>query len=359
MHSIRTPHFRFQLGFAVVLLLSTSGCSHRQSTRTPADRTGPREVSPRRVTRLTPENVRGLFQRFQPELRVFHWGNAYLAAIASLAAYEVQGAETVRMIRAMGFATVELVNNDSTQGFVASNDKFVLVAFRGTQVNKWGDLKADGALCQRKALGGLVHTGFYSALDLVWIDVLTAVKAQGKTGEGWKPVWITGHSLGGAIALLAAVRLDRVGVPVRGTITLGQPRVGDLTFSQGFSGRERVYRITNQGDPVPLVPVRAQWIASSKNKICPFRYLHVGVAREFRRESKDVWKPVLVTPVAKSAPKAGESRVKWAARAIGSFFRKMGSMFTVTRHMMPAYLRNIWSQVPPRLRKLLPPASSF
>lgn len=204
-----------------------------------------------------------------------------------------------------------------------------------------------------------MHTGFFSALELVWKEVLVAVKAQGKAGDGWKPIWITGHSLGGALALLATVSLDRAGIPVRGTITLGQPRVGDLTFKRAFGGRERVYRITNQGDPVPLVPARAQWVSLSNNKKCPFRYLHVGVAREFRKESKEVWKPFQVTPVEKTAPKGGESRVKWAARAIGTFFRKMGAMFTVTRHMMPSYLRNIWSQVPVRLRKLLPPASSL
>ncbi len=344
--------------FALALLLPATGCPRKNATRTPADRAGPRTPPVKRMTRMTPENMRGVFSHFQPELRVFHWGNTYLAALAALLAYEHQDEQTQRILRAMGFDRVAYVSDGTTQGFVASNEKMVLIAFRGTEVNKWGDIKADGTLCQRKGLGGMVHTGFANALQVVWMELMAAVRAQGKAGDAYKPIWVTGHSLGGALAMLASVRLDRAGVGVRGTVTLGQPRVGDLTFSRAYPGRERVYRITNQGDPVTVVPLRAQWSTIAKNKKCPFRYLHVGVAREFRK-ARPVWKPVLVTPVEKTGAKAGESKLKWMARTVGAFFRKMSSMFTVTRHMMPAYLRNIWGQVTPRMQKLLPPASSF
>ena len=64
------------------------------------------------------------------------------------------------------------------------------------------------------------------------------------------PVFITGHSLGGALATLAAANLS--GRSLATCYTFGAPRVGDKRFSDCL--RTPVYRVVNPLDTVPLVP---------------------------------------------------------------------------------------------------------
>src|SRR5205807_7023956 len=122
-------------------------------------------------------------------------------------------------------------------GFVAQNDAIVLVAFRGTQPNVPIDWMSD---FQAKHVSwgpfqGMVHKGFHDALHAVW-------EIAYKDGEilparllnrGDRAVWITGHSLGGAIAELCAAQASfETHVPVQGVYTFGQPRCGDDGFAK-------------------------------------------------------------------------------------------------------------------------------
>ena len=78
------------------------------------------------------------------------------------------------------------------------------------------------------------------------------------------PLWITGHSLGGAMATLASVRLASEGYKVRAVYTYGSPRVGDRFFRDSY--RLANYRFVNDNDLVPHLPFR--WC-----------YKHVGKLR--------------------------------------------------------------------------------
>lgn len=49
-----------------------------------------------------------------------------------------------------------------------------------------------------------------------------------------RPFFVTGHSLGGALATLASYRLMKMGVNVRGLYTYGSPRVGNQAFTHDF-----------------------------------------------------------------------------------------------------------------------------
>ena len=75
--------------------------------------------------------------------------------------------------------------------------------------------------------------------------------------EAKRKIWMTGHSLGAALATLAA---DRYG-NVQGVYTFGSPRVGDGAFKKNFE--VEAYRIVNNKDIVTRVPP-------------PGRYKHVG-----------------------------------------------------------------------------------
>jgi hypothetical protein len=168
--------------------------------------------------------------------------NAYLLGLASLEVYGEPGAswssfksafkakmESWRM-KEFSFFTA----NNGHQSVVMSNDKIVVVVFRGSQApgNTAGNLDwaADANILVNFSLGGTigVHNGFYLALNSKYASIKNAVVAQG--GKN-KKVYVTGHSLGGAMALICAYRLQvKDSIGVRGVYTYGCPRTGNASF---------------------------------------------------------------------------------------------------------------------------------
>jgi alpha-beta hydrolase superfamily lysophospholipase len=101
--------------------------------------------------------------------------------------------------------------------------------------------------------GCTAHSGFWRS----WVDardgVLTAVKSASNSHPGYK-VAATGHSLGGAIATLAAAQLRNDGYNVT-LYTFGAPRIASSTLSSYITNQAGGnYRITHWNDPVPRVP---------------------------------------------------------------------------------------------------------
>jgi hypothetical protein len=94
------------------------------------------------------------------------------------------------------------------------------------------------------------------------------VEAHAKADPGLK-LFLTGHSLGGAIAVAVASVLDQKGVSVEAVHTFGMPRPGDLAFRDDYNRRlgERTYRFVHGDDLVPTVPPAT---------LGPFRHFHVG-----------------------------------------------------------------------------------
>ncbi len=92
-------------------------------------------------------------------------------------------------------------------------------------------------------------------LHYIWLDVWKTLQKE----RGMRSLWITGHSLGGALAVLATAKLRfEKAQPVSGLYTYGQPRVGDFEFcsrfDQGFG--DYTFRFVNFQDIVPRVPLR-------------------------------------------------------------------------------------------------------
>jgi hypothetical protein len=113
-------------------------------------------------------------------------------------------------------------------------------------------LQSDGRIDTNKDFGH-VHRGFKQAFDAVWSNLAETVKNY--TG----PVWITGHSLGGALATLATIRIaDHLPrLDIRGLYTFGGPRVGNGRFREAFEslkGDISVWRIINNNDLVAIIP---------------------------------------------------------------------------------------------------------
>ena len=165
----------------------------------------------------------------------------------------------------------ELVSAGNTQAYIAHNDDHLLVAFRGTEaptsiegLKDWlltdavnlliqpeGDIGTDFAAA---GVGTRWHQGFMRALDEIWAPVFAAVDAERKKSD--RPLWITGHSLGGALALLAAWRFKRKFVNVHQVYTFGAPMVGNTEAARVIDHEfgKKIYRYVNDQDPIPRLP---------------------------------------------------------------------------------------------------------
>ncbi len=100
---------------------------------------------------------------------------------------------------------------------------------------------------------GLVHSGFYDATRCVIAAVAAAVKALDPAGT--LPVYVTGHSKGGAMASLAAWMLSQnLGIPVAKVVTFASPKPGDVGFQTAYNARLSQTRYENYEDIVPLMP---------------------------------------------------------------------------------------------------------
>jgi len=127
-----------------------------------------------------------------------------------------------------------------------------LIAFRGTQERK--DWESNARVDPVKGPWGTrVHSGFLNATDAFWSDISRRLDEWGDNVG----VWITGHSLGGAIAMLFAARLcdERKLIPA-GVYTFGQPAVGSVNFVKTYDNElaDRTQRFVNFHDPVPNLP---------------------------------------------------------------------------------------------------------
>lgn len=99
--------------------------------------------------------------------------------------------------------------------------------------------------------------------------------------RAYKPIWLTGHSMGAAVATVLAYRLLKSGIPVQGLITFGSPRVGNDVFEYFFEsafkedGRHyNMMRFQNDNDGVTRVPhingwrhVGDPWFITSDKKL--------------------------------------------------------------------------------------------
>ena len=155
-----------------------------------------------------------------------------------------------------GFQEVNFFYRKTAECFVASDDKFAIVAFRGSEVRlkegetDYNNIFADwianfNFLPEEWQQGGKVHRGFKAALDEVWEEL---EKYISNLNNIKRKIWMTGHSLGAALATLAADRYRNV----KGLYTYGSPRVGDKDFKKNF--RMNTCRFVNNNDIVTKVP---------------------------------------------------------------------------------------------------------
>ncbi|KAL3506294.1 hypothetical protein ACH5RR_031676 [Cinchona calisaya] len=178
------------------------------------------------------------------------------------------------------FEKICFLDNPTTDTQVAlwrdSARKRLVVAFRGTEQARWKDLRTDLMLVPAglnpERIGGdfkqevQVHSGFLSAYDSVRTRIIRLVKqVVGYNDDDPQPlfkwhVYVTGHSLGGALATLLALELSSSQLAKHGSISVtmynfGSPRVGNKKFAEVYNKKVKdSWRVVNHRDIIPTVP---------------------------------------------------------------------------------------------------------
>lgn len=212
-------------------------------------------------------------------------------AVEVLKAWQQEGKSNSRADLRENFVYLD-IRKTNTQAFLFRKGNNIVLSFRGTQ--QFDDWKTNlkirlrgftvGADQESVRPLGRLHRGFLEAWQSVekqvmyWVDewnapTQAAVKAQATDIE----LWVTGHSLGGALAAVATVALEARGYSVSGLYTFGQPRVADWRLVNYMNGRrgDRIFRYVNNNDIVPLIPPQiVPWVPTRV-------YGHMGQFRYF------------------------------------------------------------------------------
>jgi len=222
--------------------------------------------------------------------RTYSAVTAHVCAVASGWAYadaDTAAAMTARLGLERAWYREVSVYNDAM--FIASNalliqsacGRVAILCYRGTEPRNFINWLTDADVNPVKlpVKGGapeeLVHGGFYRNLRATWHEVIAGLKraTAGKpvvddADEQLKPLqalYITGHSLGAAMAALAAMRIARdpvydalFGPVLRAVYTFGQPLLGNRAFAKACRSdaflEHAVFRHVYADDVVPRLP---------------------------------------------------------------------------------------------------------
>jgi predicted lipase len=155
----------------------------------------------------------------------------------------------------------------TTQLYVLISEEEQIVVFRGTE-GKLQDIVTD--LKVRKNAG--IHRGFLHAYELVACSFYKYLDCN-------KKITFTGHSLGGALAILACAFHSGNS----SAITFGAPRVFGMMKAKQYKNK-KILRVENAGDPVPFVPL---WC---------WGYRHIGDSSYLTVNIQNAFNPAPFTP---------------------------------------------------------------
>jgi len=160
--------------------------------------------------------------------------------------------EAEEVFKKRGYKSVASLNSSTLVGYVASLGDTSVIMFRGTNPSEIQDWFINLSNRSRKVDHGNVHAGFWTGYDCLHGQLAKVLEASKP-----KKVWITGHSLGGALAVVCAYRLSSMeNLEIAGVMTFGQPKVGNPAFCKHMDVtlRGRMVHFVNESDLVPRVP---------------------------------------------------------------------------------------------------------
>jgi triacylglycerol lipase len=226
------------------------------------------------------------FDQFDPHTTRWNPQNARALVYASDLAYK--DSDSIKAAAAAWGVNVDRVavirpSTSVLQAIVIGRSDAVILAFRGTRPDELRDWMADFEIGQAAFSDyfaapnvGSVHEGFAHLLARSWKDIVAEVARFQDAGQ---TLWITGHSLGGALATMATAAFTFAErLPVNGLYTFGQPRIGDLDFCTQCDSHfgDVMFRFVNNQDIVTRVPPRVV-----PHLPLPEFYGHSGLLRYF------------------------------------------------------------------------------
>ena len=145
----------------------------------------------------------------------------------------------------------------NARGFVATTQTDIVIALRGSW--ELADWQNNFHLWQESCVtGGQVHAGFKTAAHQL-AHLLAPALRQNRRHRA-KQLWLTGHSSGGAIAILLAHQFKLLGIAVTGIYTYGAPKVADGLYARSYPLRNRLHAFKTTGDIIPNLPASRYYL---------------------------------------------------------------------------------------------------
>jgi len=207
------------------------------------------------------EYDKAAFEGFDASVGSFKIGNARALMWMAQLAYETHQPSTIQIVSdkfglssAIPFSKSKtgLEGSFETCGIIAERPDAVILAFAGTDPAVWQNLATD--FNARPTPNTDKHAGFEAASKAAAAEVAQATQISRRSQ---KPLFITGHSLGAALAALAAQMAVAGGSRPLAVYTFGMPRVGGSKFQESYDTNlgEVTYRLVHGVDLVARVPM--------------------------------------------------------------------------------------------------------
>jgi hypothetical protein len=213
------------------------------------------------------------------------WPVAETLALMSEAAYS-SPIDAKTCFSEMGFGPIDTVVDGTMIGYIVPHHEVTVIVFRGTDASEVSDWLVDLNERTVRTPHGPMHRGFSKAYEQLKPQINKTLVQNPP-----KRLWITGHSLGGALALVCAHDLSESGQFIYGVITFGQPMIATEQLAKYLHKQlsRRYAHYANDDDIVTRVP--------------PPPYSHCGSLVWF---TKDGIKRSEKTLLAQAAPGAKE-----------------------------------------------------
>ncbi|MDT0594656.1 lipase family protein [Glaciecola petra] len=187
-----------------------------------------------RIARMIDADRAQLLTQLIEQVAYDHEGNSQLLG-AQLAEFD--------------FKTIATFDRGGTQAILVENGSYMVLVFRGTETDSLADIKADAKASIRKCeTRGMIHSGFYDAYNEIRNELETQLLSEQCVD---KPLYITGHSLGGALATVATKLIHHKG-GLAACYTYGSPRVGNDEWINNI--KTPIHRLVNAADCVTMLP---------------------------------------------------------------------------------------------------------
>ncbi len=228
--------------FVAIFALQVANAPPTPSTTDVEDRPKPAPV------------IASLQQKFEMDFDAYDypsWPVAYELANCSSNAY-LAPVFAERELKQRGFTDVSTLNFGSSLGYVAMIGDTAVIMFRGTNPSEIQDWFVNLNNNSIKSKDGSVHAGFWVSYETLHDQLMEVLRQKNP-----KRIWVTGHSLGGALAVVCSYRLmTDENREIAGVMTFGQPRVGSSEFCKHMESelKGRMVHFVNENDLVPRVP---------------------------------------------------------------------------------------------------------